>query len=449
MAKKQSVISVPGLPIMGGQMDDSIFDLSIPDLTAVVTADSGESPIGVNEPIIKERKSSKKKTEIAVADPFVAGVYGDTGVLAQRMGKNWAMLRGDSCQVAKGLPSNSIDLCIHSPPFSSLYVYSDSESDMGNCSSDQQFAEHYSYLARELYRVMVPGRLVVIHCKDLPAYISRDEFSGLRDFPALCREVFQAAGFEYHSKVTIWKCPVIERGRTNSYGLLHNQLCRDSAASRQGMPDYLVVMRKWDGLKPEDFPKPVNNPSGLVLMDEATGEPLRDAETGEIIPREQNERYRFESYLGSLPPGSNWRFDWREFDDEQGKAQRAEICVDHRNEVIWEKRDFSIQVWQRYASPVWFDIDQTDVLNYKGARSERDERHICPLQMGVIRRCVHLWSNPGDVVMTPFAGIGSECVGALELGRKGLGIELKDTYFDSACRKLAAKEGQAKQLSLY
>ncbi len=322
------------------------------------------------------------------------------GVITQESGRDWMMYRGDCCQVIKGMPNNSIDLCVHSPPFSNLYVYSDSEADMGNCQSHEEFIEHYSFLIRELYRVTVPGRLVVVHCKDLPAYLGRDEAAGLIDFPGMIVRAYEECGWKYHSKVTIWKCPVIERARTNSYGLLHNQLSKDSTASRQGMPDYLCVFRKWDGMQPSEFPKPVNNPAGAAAGD--------------------GKRWRFEHYEG-----------------EEGPIGEFDV------------RDYSIQVWQRYASPVWFDIDQTDVLNDKGARTERDERHICPLQMGVIRRSVHLWSNPGDVVLSPFAGIGSEGVGALQLGRKFVGIELKDSYFAKACSHLRIEEGKTQQKKLF
>lgn len=346
------------------------------------------------------------------------------GVIDQDAGKNWTMYRGDCCQVIKGLPDASIDLCIHSPPFANLYVYSDSEADMGNCESEEAFIEHYKFLIRELYRVTVPGRLCVVHCKDLPAYFGRDEFSGLIDFPGMIVEAFRECGWQYHSRVTIWKCPVIERARTNGYGLLHNQLSKDSTASRQGMADFLVVFRKWDNLTPADFPKPVNFPEGNNLGD--------------------GKRYRFQSYCGSLPPGSNFRFELR----EEGDAL-YEMLIDENNNRLWEQRDYSIQVWQRYASPVWFDINQTDVLNDAGAKSDRDERHICPLQLPVIRRAVHLWSNPDDVVLSPFAGIGSEGVGSLELGRKFVGIELKDSYFAKACSNLRIEESKTYQRKLF
>lgn len=342
-------------------------------------------------------------------------------------GTDWTLYRGDCCEITKGFPDNSIDLIVHSPPFSNLYVYSDSEADMGNNDSDEAFFEHYRFLVKELYRITTPGRLCVIHCKDLPAYFGRDDYAGLRPFPDQCKKVFMEEGWQYHSLVTIWKCPVIERARTNSYGLLHQQLCKDSAASRQGMPDYLVVMRKWDGLSPMDFPKPVRHPVG-----------------GSVDPA-----WRFDSFVGSLPPGSEWHWEFREVESEDGERQRFEILVSPGGGVAYSRRDYSIQVWQRYASPVWFDVNQTNVLSYEQARDDKDERHICPLQMDVVERCVHLWSNPGDVVFDPFNGIGSTGVGALKHGRKYVGTELKESYFRVACRMLSGEENRGKQKSLF
>lgn len=321
--------------------------------------------------------------------------------LASQSGREWTLFHGDSCQILQDLPDNSVDLTVHSPPFSNLYVYSESEADLGNCSSDEEFFEHYSFVIRELYRVTTPGRLVVIHCKDLPAYYGRDDYAGLREFPDMCLQAFKAAGFAYHSRVTIWKCPVIERARTNSYGLLHQQLCKDSAASRQGMPDYLIVCRKWDDMSPQDFPKPVQHPVG----------------------GKSDEPWRFDGYVGDEPPD----------------VRRDDVGA----------RDYSIQVWQRYASPVWFDIRQTNVLQYEQARDDKDERHICPLQLDVIERCIDLWSMPGDVVLDPFNGIGSTGVCALKHGRKYVGIELKESYFRQAVKSLKGEEAKKAQKRLF
>lgn len=159
-------------------------------------------------------------------------------------GENWSLYNGDCCEAIKGLPDNSIDLCVHSPPFSSLYIYSDSEADMGNCKDDDEFIEHYKYLIGELYRVTVTGRLCVVHCKDLPKYANRDDTAGLKDFPGMIVDAFESAGWSYHSHVTIWKCPVTERERTNNNGLLHKTVLRDRSQLRQGMADFLKVFRK-------------------------------------------------------------------------------------------------------------------------------------------------------------------------------------------------------------
>lgn len=330
--------------------------------------------------------------------------------IAQESGSEWVMYHGDCCEVIKGLGDNTVDLCVHSPPFSSLYIYSDSMADMGNSANDDEFFQHYAYLIRELYRVTVPGRICVVHCKDLPKYKNRDGAAGLSDFPGMIIREYEAAGWTYHSRVTIWKDPVTEMQRTKSYGLLHRQLCRDSAASRQGMADYLVVFRKWDGRDSGDFEKPVRGPSQTV---------------------------RFEEYIGEQGPGKTI-----EAAGDDDYLSKRSISPD-------TARDFSIQVWQRYASPVWFDINQMRVLNYRHARSPEDEKHICPLQLDVIERAVHLWSNCGDVVLSPFAGIGSEGVGAVSLERKFIGIELKESYYNQACEALRAAEAKSNYRPLF
>jgi len=258
---------------------------------------------------------------------------------------------------------------------------------MGNSVDDGEFMTHYSYLAEELYRITRPGRLTAIHCKDLPMYKGRDGAAGLRDFPGEIVKMYESKGWTYHSRVTIWKDPVIEMQRTKNHGLLYKQLCKDSAASRQGMADYMIVMRKWGN---EDEWEPVTR-------------------GGE----------RFHDYKGTTANGPAAK-------DIARARTKAE-----------EERLYSIAVWQRYASPVWFDIDQTDVLNYKLAKEKDEERHICPLQLGVIERSIELWSNPGETVFSPFTGIGSEGYMARKMGRKFVGVELKKSYFDIACRNLA------------
>lgn len=274
-------------------------------------------------------------------------------ILAQEVNDDFSLYNGDSCELIKDIPDNSIHYTIFSPPFASLYTYSNSDRDMGNCKGDEEFYEHFKFLAEELYRVTMPGRLLSFHCMDLPLMKQRDGVIGLKDFPAIVRQIFEDVGFVYHSKVTIWKNPVTEMQRTKALGLLWKQIKKDSAMNRQGIPDYIVTMRK-----------PLDNPEPITHTDES----------------------------------------------------------------------FPCDVWQKYASPVWMDINQSDTLQRKSARQEQDEKHICPLQLEVIQRCIELWSNPNDIVLDPFAGIGSTPYTAIRLGRRGLGFELKQSYYEQAVK---------------
>lgn len=309
-------------------------------------------------------------------------------VLHQAEGNDWVAYNGDSAEVLRGLPDNSVHYSVFSPPFASLYTYSNSERDMGNCRTHDEFYEHMRFMVAELLRVTKPGRLLSFHCMQLPSSKSRDGFIGIVDFRGLLIKLFQDAGWIFHSEVVIWKDPVVAVQRTKALGLLYKQLCKDSAMSRMGIPDYVVTMRK-PGVNEE----PVNNGTGVK---------------------------------------------WSEYIGEQGPS---------KNE---EPRQYAINVWQRYASPVWFDIDQSNTLQKESAREDKDERHICPLQLDVIRRCIQLWTNPGDVVLSPFLGIGSEGYVALQEGRKFIGIELKRSYFDQAVANLASVEpgGRNQQLRL-
>lgn len=354
----------------------------------VMAADSEQAilkTIGEKE---KAHETMKAEMTAAIGEFHTAkrGTVRTLPYFGKETGDGWELHHADCVHAAKMMGEGSIDFSIYSPPFSNLYIYSDSEFDMGNSTDDGEFFMHYSYLAEELYRITRPGRLTAIHCKDLPQYKGRDGAAGLRDFPGEIIKMYESKGWQYHSRVTIWKDPVIEMQRTKNHGLLYKQLCKDSAASRQGMADYMIVMRKWG--------------------DEEKWEPVTRG--GE----------RFFDYLGST------------------QCAPAKKDTRARNEAERE-RLYSINVWQRYASPVWFDIDQTDVLNYKLAREKDEERHICPLQLGVIERSIELWSNPGDVVFSPFTGIGSEGYVARKMGRKFVGVELKKSYFDIACRNLA------------
>ncbi|MEO9195844.1 MAG: site-specific DNA-methyltransferase [Polyangia bacterium] len=309
----------------------------------------------------------------------------ESKIMASEFGENFGIYHADTVEVSREFPDDSVDLSVFSPPFSSLFTYSNSDRDLGNVKNDAEFFAHYDFLAREQFRVTKPGRLVAIHCMLLPTSKVRDGYIGLRDFRGDLIRLYQAAGFVFHSEVCIWKNPVTAMQRTKALGLLHKQIRKDSCMSRQGIPDYVVVMRK---------------------------------------------------------PGVN-----------------AEP-VSHTHET------FPVETWQRYASPVWvtrdgvddegFDkcrdagaeagldgIRQSDTLQYRSARENDDERHICPLQLEVIRRCIRLWSNPGDVVWSPFMGIGSEGVVALQMGRKFIGAELKESYYKQAAANLKAAEVEA------
>lgn len=266
----------------------------------------------------------------------------------QSIDENYALYHGDSCEILKGIPDNSVHFEIYSPPFASLYTYSNSERDLGNCRNKSEFFEQFQFIVKELYRVLMPGRLMSVHCMNLPTSKEKDGFIGINDFRGDLIRLFQDNGFIYHSEVCIWKDPVIAMQRTKALGLLHKQIKKDSSMSRQGIPDYLVTMRK-PGINPEP--------------------------------------------------------------------------VTHTNE------SFPVAVWQKYASPIWTDINPSDTLQARSARDEKDEKHICPLQLTVIKRAINLWTNPNDIVLSPFGGIGSEPVTALELGRRAIAIELKDSYY--------------------
>jgi hypothetical protein len=302
-------------------------------------------------------------------------------VINQASGEAWTLFHGDCIDVVRGLPEGSLHFTIYSPPFQSLYTFSDDPRDLSNCADDETFWTHYRFLIAETYRATMPGRLVSIHCMQLPTSKLRDGFIGLRDFRGQIIKAHEDAGFIYHSEVCIRKDPVAAMQRTKSIGLLHKQVCKDSALSRMAVADYIVTMRK-----PGDNPEPIAG--------------------------------AFNAYYGSdsLPA------------EDPGHAA-AHVAS-----------SYSVQVWQRYAEPVWMDINQSDVLSYRDGRAVEDERHISPLQLTPIRRCLQLWSLPGEVVFSPFAGIGSELYCAVEMGRKGLGAELKESYFDQATANLREVE---------
>ena len=280
----------------------------------------------------------------------------------QACGNGWDLHLGDCVEVVREIPDQSVGYTIFSPPFASLYTYSASHRDMGNCLSHSDFYQHFGYLVADLLRVTLPGRLLSFHCMNLPTTLQREGFIGIADFRGELIRLFIQNGWIFHSEVVIWKDPVTAMQRTKALGLLYKQLKKDSCMSRQGIPDYLITMRK---------------------------------------------------------PGDN------------------------PDRVTKDPQEFPVGLWQRYASPVWMDINPSKTLQYRAARDSSDERHICPLQLEVIERGIELWSNPGDMVLSPFAGIGSEGYVALQMGRRFIGAELKPSYWEVAKRNLeAAKREQ-------
>jgi DNA modification methylase len=313
-------------------------------------------------------------------------------VIDQVVTEKFSAYHSDCVDVVRGLPDSSVDFSVFSPPFASLYTYSASDRDMGNVKDHDEFHAHFSFLIRELARVLRPGRLVAVHCMQIPMSKAKDGAIGVHDFRGEIIRAFRGAGFIYHSEVCIWKDPVMQMQRTKALGLLHKTIRTDSSMSRQGMADYLCVFRK------------------------------------------------------------------------DGKNDRP---VSHTHE------SFPVERWQRYASPVWATsagvddegfvkyanptaanldkrgIDQGDTLQYTSAREHNDEKHICPLQLEVIRRAVRLWTNPGDVVLSPFMGIGSEGFVSLQEGRRFVGAELKASYYGQAVRNLQRAADGEKQASLF
>jgi DNA modification methylase len=291
-------------------------------------------------------------------------------VLDSATGRGFYIVNADCVEFASTLPDNSVGFSVYSPPFAQLFVYSDSERDMGNVADEAEFRRLYSFLVREKLRITKPGRLTAVHCSDLPRTKTAHGVIGLYDFPSDIRQVHEEAGWTFHSRITVWKDPVVEMQRTKALGLLYKQIQTDATRNRQGMADYVMVFRK----TPDDE---------------------KDAD-----------------------------------------------------KVGHDARNFPVSLWQQWASPVWMDIQQTNVLNVKVAREEKDERHLCPLQLDLIERAIRLWSNPGDTVFSPFMGIGSEGWTAIKAGRRFVGSELKPAYFRQAVKNVSEAEaaGETPQL---
>jgi hypothetical protein len=326
---------------------------------------TSEAEGAVVKNIERKEKQAQEMMEGMVAamkDEMNKELHGETKKQADvqrkiEAGDGWAVVRNDCVDELQRMPNASMDYSIFSPPFASLYTYSNSDRDMGNCGSHDEFYQHMRFLVAELYRVLKPGRLLSFHCMNLPRSKERDGVIGVWDFRGNLIRLFEEFGFIFHSEVCIWKDPVTAMQRTKAIGLLYKQLRKDSALSRQGIPDYLVTMRK-----------PGENPDAITKTHDS----------------------------------------------------------------------FPVSLWQRYASPVWMDINPSDTLQKESAREHEDERHICPLQLEVIRRGIQLWTNPGDVVLSPFAGIGSEGYVAIQEGRRFHGVELKESYWKQAVANLKA-----------
>lgn len=289
-------------------------------------------------------------------------------ILDQVITDDYSIYNADCIEVAKGMPNESIDYSIFSPPFESLYTYSNSPRDLGNSKTSEEFYEHYRFLAKEQFRVTKPGRLLSFHCMNLPTSKTHDGYIGIKDFRGEMIRLYEEEGFIYHSEVCIYKDPVVAMQRTKALGLLHKTIRKDSSMSRQGIPDYLVTMRK---------------------------------------------------------PGENEEF------------------ISHTHE------EFPVELWQKIASPIWMDINQSDTLQFRHARDDDDEKHIAPLQLEVIERALMLWSNPDDVVWSPFLGIGSEGYQSIKQGRRFIGTELKPSYFNVAKKNLEKAIEENNQIDIF
>ena len=315
---------------------------------------------------------------------------------------DFAIYQGDACELLGALPPESVHYGIHSPPFEGLYKFSNFDRDLSN-REGEAFWQHYAFVIRELYRLTKPGRLHSVHVMQLATSKIRFGHIGMRDFRGEVVRAYEAEGWLLHSEVCVWKDPVAAQARTKSIRLLHKQVMKDSTLSGQGLADYVLSFRK-----------PGENPEAVGGM--------------------------FEAFVGE-------ELDLSRAAYERDIAQRRAEMAKPEQYRAWPYEQWvSILIWQRYASPVWMDIRQTRTLQNRrwnpaaqDERDQNDEQHISPLQLDVIERCLDLWSLPGETVLTPFLGIGSEVWAAVNMGRRGVGFELKPSYFDQAARNLRAR----------
>lgn len=302
---------------------------------------------------------------------------------------DFAIYNSDCMYVLPTLKTESIDLSVYSPPFAGLYNYSSSENDFSNCETHEQFLTQYEFLIKEIARVTKPGRITAVHCTD----VMNSKTGELWDFPHEIILLHEKYGFKYRNKITIWKEPLKVRMRTMVRSLMHKLIVEDSTECFTAMPDYILIFKK-KGINEI----PVTHPFGITHY--AGNTPMLP----EMIEAYGSYEYLKKKYAGWTDPKTN--------------------KLSHIH-------------WQRYASSVWDDIRIDEVLQYKESKDEDDEKHVHPLQLDVIDRIVDLYSNPGEVVMTPFMGVGSEVYSPVSMGRKAIGIELKETYFKQAIKNMA------------
>lgn len=312
-------------------------------------------------------------------------------VIDQVIGEDYALYLGDCCEVMPTLPDGSIHISVYSPPFGGLYNYSSSERDLSNCADYSEFFKHYEYVVKELFRLTLPGRMTAVHCMDVPS--GNSGVDHLIDFPGDIIRLHEKIGFRFIARYAIWKEPLAVRNRTMAKNLAHKTVVDDSSRCSVASADYLLVFRKRG-----ENQVPIEHPNGFLSYAGARDVP--------------HELLKFRGYQGNQ--------------------------IENR---------YSHWVWRQYASAFWDDIRLDRVLPYKESRDEEDERHVHPLQLDVIERCLHLWSNPGETVLTPFMGVGSEVYVAVDMGRRGLGIELKESYYSQAVRNVQSVKHQAPQES--
>ncbi len=302
-------------------------------------------------------------------------------VTSQQVGETHAIYHGDCLEVMPALPESSVHLSVYSPPFCGLYHYSSSERDLSNCRSYDEFFEHYEYVVRELFRITVPGRMTAVHCMDVPT--SNSGCDHAIDFPGDIIRMHERIGFRYACRYSVWKEPLGVRNRTMAKNLAHKTIVDDSSRCSNASADYLLLFRRKG-----DNPIPIEHPGGLL---EYAGSREMPAEL-----------LRYRGWTG----------------------KQTENRYSH-----W--------IWRQYASAFWDDVRIERVLPYKAARDKEDEKHVHPLQLDVVDRCLELWSNRGENVLTPFMGVGTEVYAAVLAGRRGIGIELKDSYYYQAVRNVA------------